>query len=117
MIVIYLASEVDYNSLFWEHSYRLNILLLKLAAKDINCDLCFPYLTKIQPMNYYSQVEEPLNAVERVAEKTGDIIWHIPKISEMGSLEAEMELPCQKGEIHAFSFNDRNLLAHGRLNI
>nr|NP_001260418.1 uncharacterized protein Dmel_CG5421, isoform B [Drosophila melanogaster]NP_609569.1 uncharacterized protein Dmel_CG5421, isoform A [Drosophila melanogaster]AAF53196.1 uncharacterized protein Dmel_CG5421, isoform A [Drosophila melanogaster]AGB92953.1 uncharacterized protein Dmel_CG5421, isoform B [Drosophila melanogaster] len=92
MIVIYLASE--------------------LAAKDINCDLCFPYLTKIQPMNYYSQVEEPLNAVERVAEKTGDIIWHIPKISEMGSLEAEMELPCQKGEIHAFSFNDRNLLAH-----
>ncbi|XP_002079227.3 uncharacterized protein LOC6732095 [Drosophila simulans] len=92
MIIIYLASE--------------------LAAKDINCDLCFPYLTKIQPMNYYSQVEEPLNAVERVAEKTGELIWHIPKITEMGSLEAEMELPCQKGEIHAFSFNDRNLLAH-----
>ncbi|XP_043662412.1 uncharacterized protein LOC122626281 [Drosophila teissieri] len=88
MIIIYLASE--------------------LAAKDINCDVCFPYLSKIQPMNFYSQVEEPLKAVEQVAA----IIWHTPQVEEMGSLEAEMELSCQKGQIHAFRFNDRNLLAH-----
>ncbi|EDV58792.1 uncharacterized protein LOC6541850 [Drosophila erecta] len=92
MIIIYLATE--------------------LAAKDINCDVCFPYLSKIQPMNYYSQVEEPLKAVEQVAEQTDEIIWHTPKISEMDSLEAEMELSCQKGQIHAFRFNDRNVVAH-----
>ncbi|XP_039498238.1 uncharacterized protein LOC120455805 isoform X1 [Drosophila santomea] len=92
MIIIYLASE--------------------LAAKDINCDVCFPYLSKIQPMNFYSQVEEPLKAVEQVAEQTEEIIWHHPQVSEMGSLEAEMELSCQKGQIHAFSFNDRNVIAH-----
>ncbi|XP_016963280.1 uncharacterized protein LOC108033454 [Drosophila biarmipes] len=92
MIVIYLASE--------------------LAAKDINCDVCFPYLGKIQPMNYYSQVEEPLKAVERVSKRTADIIWHYPAITDIRRLELEMELPCKKGQIHAFSFNNRNVLAH-----
>ncbi|XP_017012073.2 V-type proton ATPase subunit S1 [Drosophila takahashii] len=92
MIVIYLASE--------------------LAAKDINCDVCFPYLSKIQPMNYYSQVEEPLKAVDRVSRKTGEIYWHYPVITEIRRLELEMELPCKQGQIHAFSFNDRNVLAH-----
>ncbi|XP_016987806.1 uncharacterized protein LOC108050584 [Drosophila rhopaloa] len=93
MIVIYLASE--------------------LAAKDINCDVCFPYLSKIHPMNYYSQVEEPLKAVEQVSKMTREgIIWHTPLITEIRRLELEMELPCKKGQIHAFSFNDRNVLAH-----
>ncbi|XP_037710477.1 uncharacterized protein LOC119547623 [Drosophila subpulchrella] len=92
MIVVYLASE--------------------LAAKDINCDVCFPYLSKIQPMNYYSQVEEPLKAVERVSKRTGEIIWHYPALNEIRKLELEMELPCKKGQIHAFSFNNRNVLAH-----
>ncbi|XP_052851911.1 uncharacterized protein LOC128261967 [Drosophila gunungcola] len=92
MIVVYLASE--------------------LAAKDINCDVCFPYLSKIQPMNFYSQVEEPLMAVERVSGTTKEIIWHNPIITEIRRLELEMELPCEKGQIHAFRFKDRNLLAH-----
>jgi len=65
-------------------------------------------------MNYYSQVEEPLMAVERVSKSSGEIIWHYPALNEIRKLELEMELPCKKGQIHAFSFNNRNVLAHGR---
>ncbi|XP_017050606.2 uncharacterized protein LOC108094516 [Drosophila ficusphila] len=92
MIVVYLASE--------------------LAAKDINCDVCFPYLSKIHPMNFYTQVEEPLKAIRRVSRATEEIVYHNPIISDIRKLELEMELPCNKGQIHAFNFNDRNVLAH-----
>ncbi|KAH8338693.1 hypothetical protein KR074_003482 [Drosophila pseudoananassae] len=92
MIVAYLASE--------------------LTAKDINCDVCFPYLNKIKPMNFYTQVEEPFLALEKVAKATEEIVWHYPTISVVSNLELEMEMRCQKGKIHSFDLRDRNFMAH-----
>ncbi|EDV32123.2 uncharacterized protein Dana_GF15670 [Drosophila ananassae] len=92
MIVAYLASE--------------------LTAKDINCDVCFPYLNQIKPMNFYSQVEEPFLALEKVAKATEAIVWHSPSTSVISNLELEMEMRCQKGKIHCFDLKDRNFMAH-----
>ncbi|KAH8308416.1 hypothetical protein KR059_012509 [Drosophila kikkawai] len=92
MIVMYLASE--------------------LSAKDLNCEPCFPNLMLIKNMNYYSQVEEPLKALQRVSQKTNEIIWHKLLITNQTDLKLEMKMPCQPGRIHAFDFQDRNRLAH-----
>ncbi|KAH8282050.1 hypothetical protein KR054_005022 [Drosophila jambulina] len=92
MIVMYFASE--------------------LAAKDINCAPCFPNLQLIKPMNYYSQVDEPLKALKHLSKRTKKIIWHKPKIINQTQVRMIMRVPCQPGQIHAFNFNDRNLIAH-----
>ncbi|KAH8246389.1 hypothetical protein KR038_009593 [Drosophila bunnanda] len=92
MIVVYFATE--------------------LSAKDINCAQCFSHLKLIKPMNYYSQVEEPLKALQKVGGRTNKIIWHKPMIVNQTQLDTKMKIPCQPGHIHAFNFNDRNLVVH-----
>ncbi|KAH8234037.1 hypothetical protein KR032_011390, partial [Drosophila birchii] len=84
----------------------------KLAAKDLNCGECFSHLKLIQPMNYYSQVEEPLRALQEVSVKTNKIIWHKPIILHQKRLSLKMQLPCQPGQIYAFDFSDHDLMAH-----
>lgn len=64
-------------------------------------------------MNFYSQVEEPFLALEKVAKATEAIIWHSPSTSVISNLELEMEMRCQKGKIHCFDLKDRNFMAHG----
>ncbi|KAH8362594.1 hypothetical protein KR200_008452 [Drosophila serrata] len=92
MIVMYFASE--------------------LSARDINCAQCFPHLKLMKPMNYYSQVEEPLKALQKVSAKTTKIVWHKPMIINQSQVPTKMKIPCQAGQIHAFNFNDRNLIVH-----
>lgn len=64
-------------------------------------------------MNFYTQVEEPFLALEKVAKATGKMIWHSPKTSIIANLELEMELRCEKGKIHCFNLRDRDFMAHG----
>ncbi|KAH8267446.1 hypothetical protein KR018_003883 [Drosophila ironensis] len=90
MVVIYLATQLN--------------------AKDINCEECFPYLTKIKPMNFYTQVEEPFLAIEALA--GNKMIWHVPTISDGTNLELEMEMSCEVGKIHCFDLGSRNFRAH-----
>ncbi|XP_034666941.1 uncharacterized protein LOC117900622 [Drosophila subobscura] len=93
MIVVYLASE--------------------LTAKDINCPSCFPAMSQILPVRYFSQVEKPLRALDHISRgslKPG-LTWH--SLSMDGSeIDLAKEIRCQIGSIHGFNFGDRNMQAH-----
>ncbi|KAH8413542.1 hypothetical protein KR009_012234 [Drosophila setifemur] len=92
MIVVYFASE--------------------LSAKEINCPICFPFLTTVRALNYYPQVEEPLTALNKCAQGEDDIIWHTPNATDFVELDLQKELPCEMNKIHCFNFTDRHLLSH-----
>ncbi|KAL7741486.1 hypothetical protein ACLKA6_000806 [Drosophila palustris] len=78
----------------------------ELTAKDFSClePDCFEFLRQLRPFNFYSQVHQPLVALRRIS----PVIW-------VEEREALLQLPCQKGEIHAYNFTDRNLKDHDNL--
>lgn len=77
----------------------------ELTAKDFSClePDCFEFLRQVKPFNYYIQVHRPLAALQKVS----TVIWD--------EREPLMQLSCQKNEIHAYNFTDRNFKDHDNL--
>ncbi|XP_022221529.2 V-type proton ATPase subunit S1 [Drosophila obscura] len=93
MIVVYLASE--------------------LTAKDINCPSCFPQMSQILPVRYYSQVEKPLRALDHISRGavSPGLVWHTLPM-DGSEIDLGQEIRCEIGQIHGFNFGDRSLTAH-----
>ncbi|EDW28767.1 GL18769 [Drosophila persimilis] len=93
MIVVYLATE--------------------LTAKDINCPSCYPMMSQILPVRFYSQVEKPIRALDHISRVSisPGLVWHVLP-ADGTEINLAKEIPCEIGRIHCFNFGDRNLPAH-----
>ncbi|KAH8293145.1 hypothetical protein KR044_006620, partial [Drosophila immigrans] len=79
----------------------------QLTSKDFSCEKgdCFPFLRQVQPINYYSQVQEPLAALQTIAKlRHQTVVWD----NETSLLETS----CLPNEVHVYNFTDRQLNNH-----
>lgn len=102
MIIAYFASEVSGSCMLPNTAYYQRVLF-QLTARDFSClePNCFPFLRQVRPFNFYSQVHQPLLALQRIS----TVIWD--------EKETLLQLPCEKNKIHAFNFTDRYFKDHG----
>ncbi|XP_034097927.2 V-type proton ATPase subunit S1 [Drosophila albomicans] len=78
-----------------------------LTSKDFSClePDCFPFLRQVKPFNYYSQVHQPLVALQTIAElRNRTLIWD--------SATSLLKTTCVPHEIHIFNFTDGQLNKH-----
>ncbi|XP_068151620.1 V-type proton ATPase subunit S1 [Drosophila tropicalis] len=92
----------------WKDHMFLLYMAPELTSKDFNCKDCYPFARKMLPRTYYSQVQNPLRALE----KMGKMKWPDKGNTSTLTKELEDEIPCRLRVIHAFNFTDRQLDQH-----
>ncbi|EDW76511.1 uncharacterized protein Dwil_GK14624 [Drosophila willistoni] len=92
----------------WNDHIFMVYMAPELTSKDFNCKDCYPFARQVLPRTYYSQVQNPLKALE----KMGKMKWPDKRNSSTLTKELEEEIPCSLSVINAFNLTDRQLDQH-----